>query len=513
MYELYIFASTVIDPRLRSDKAMMGHQPKVQKKLFYSKFNLDDRVRKDHILRKISTHIDFDFIYKEVEATYGDKGNVSVPPPVLLKMMLLLILYNVRSERELINTIPERLDWLWFLGYDIDDPIPHHSVLSKARARWGTEAFKHFFERIVWQCVEAGLVDGQKLFMDGCMIQADASNNSVVNKESLTRYLNKSYQTLESRLEEQNRDSDDDDDPKPGAANKKHISTTDPDAAVSRVGKGKPKLKYQVHRAVDDKNEIITATELTTGSVNEAHRLQSLLKTHHQNTGRKAQVCVGDSKYGTIENYLFCFDYGIKGHFESFEKVRRGSGRQKGIYPKEQFTYDRDLDQFTCPAGQILKKIKYYPLRQHFEYRTSPKLCKACDQSKRCTRSSLGRSLKRHLRQDDLDIMLAQKNSAEAKRDIHIRQHLMERTFARGCRYGLKRARWRRLWRVQIQEYLTAAIQNIMVYIRNIKEPQAAMGIRVKRPTLAALIVSQISWVTAIKSRMPLCGWRPIYLF
>ena len=74
---------------------MMGRQPKSQQKLFYTTFNLDQRVRKEHILRKIATHVNFDYIYKEVEGTYGSKGNVSVPPPVILKMMLLLILYNV----------------------------------------------------------------------------------------------------------------------------------------------------------------------------------------------------------------------------------------------------------------------------------------------------------------------------------------------------------------------------------------------------------------------------------
>ena len=105
---------------------MMGRQPKVQKKMFYTKFNLDRRIRQDHILRKINKHINFDFIYDQVKDTYGSKGNVSVPPPVILKMMLLLILYNVRSERELMATIPERLDWLWFLGYDLDDSIPDH---------------------------------------------------------------------------------------------------------------------------------------------------------------------------------------------------------------------------------------------------------------------------------------------------------------------------------------------------------------------------------------------------
>ena len=85
---------------------MMGHQNGYQHKFFVTGFNLDKRIRKGHILRKIAEKIDFDFIYKEVKETYGTNGNVSVPPPVILKIMLLLILYNVRSERELMVTIP-----------------------------------------------------------------------------------------------------------------------------------------------------------------------------------------------------------------------------------------------------------------------------------------------------------------------------------------------------------------------------------------------------------------------
>jgi hypothetical protein len=97
--------------------------------------------------------IDFEFIYQEVKDCYGGKGNVSVPPPVILKMMLLLILYNVRSER------------------------------------------------IVWQCAEAGLVDGSKLFMDSSLVDADAFNNSVVNvnKETLKIHLVRSFNELKSR--------------------------------------------------------------------------------------------------------------------------------------------------------------------------------------------------------------------------------------------------------------------------------------------------------------------------
>jgi hypothetical protein len=58
---------------------------------------LDPRVHKDHILREIVTHVNFDYIYKEIEDNYGNKGNVLVPPPVTLKMRLLLILYRIEN--------------------------------------------------------------------------------------------------------------------------------------------------------------------------------------------------------------------------------------------------------------------------------------------------------------------------------------------------------------------------------------------------------------------------------
>lgn len=119
---------------------MMGYQPDFQPKLFYHSINLDERIPANHILRKISSRMNFDFIYREVKDLYGGKGNVSVPPTTILKMLLLLILYNVRSERELMNTLPMRLDWLWFLEYDLENEIPNHSVLGKARNRWGVEA-------------------------------------------------------------------------------------------------------------------------------------------------------------------------------------------------------------------------------------------------------------------------------------------------------------------------------------------------------------------------------------
>jgi transposase len=437
---------------------MMGHQPPYQHKFFVKAFNLDKRIRPDHILRKILGKVDFDFIYQEVKETYGANGNVSVPPAVILKMMLLLVLYNVRSERELMLTIPERLDWMWFLGYDLHDEVPDHSVLSKARSRWGVEAFKRFFERIVWQCVEARLVDGKKLFVDASLIDADASNNSVIDKERVKKDISKSYHRLEERL-------DDLDLSKTAPADSRFVSTTDPDASVTRQSVGKSKLRYKTHRVVDPEHEVITATQVTPGAVNEGELLAEMIDQHKSNTHSNVKTAVADSRYGSIENFLLCSELKVRAPIPSLEERQRGSGRQKGIFPKEAFSYDSSRDLFVCPAGEELRRRNYSKTRRHYEYKAPQGACAKCALSLRCTAAKDGRTLKRHERQEDLDRMLREARTPRSGGDLKTRQHLSERSFARSTRYGYKRARWRRLWRVRIQDFLIATVQNILVLV------------------------------------------------
>ena len=217
---------------------------------------------------------------------------------------------------------------------------------------------------------------------------------------------------------------------------------------------------------------------MTPGEVHEAHRMQALIDNHEKNTDATVETVVADSKYGTLDNFLACKDRDINAHIPSLEQYQKGSGRQKGIFGRERFIYDSGKDIFICPAGQILKKRKYRKKRKHFEYSATKKTCNNCQLKSKCTRSKSGRTLKRHVRQVDVDLMLTQAISAESKRDIKTRQHLMERSFARSTRYGYKRARWRRLWKVQIQEYLTASIQNIMVLIANNHKPANAQSMR-----------------------------------
>jgi transposase len=459
---------------------MMGHQPPFQGQLFYHNINLDRRIRSDHPLRQIDKMIDFDFVYSEVQDKYGSRGNVSVPPPVILKLMLLLVFYNVRSERELLGTLPERLDWLWFLGLDLDSEIPDHSVLSKARRRWGSEVFKRLFERVVWQCVEAGLVDGEKIFMDSSLIEANASNNSIVDRESLERHVRKGYAEFEQRLEEEKEDKDSNDDEGKGSVNQRHVSMTDPDASVIRQrGAVKPKPRYKTHRAVDGAHEVITATEITPGGVDEAHRLVSLVDNHRKNTGCSAKVVVADSKYGTIDNFLVCHDRGIKAHIPDLKKVQDKGHRREGIFPMEAFQYDSEMDIYRCPAGEELKRRSPHQGRDSADYAAAKKSCQACVLKSQCTTSKTGRTILRHLRQEEIEVMREQAASWISRRDIFIRQHFMERSFAQATRFGFKRMRWRRLWRAQIQDYLTATLQNIKILMTHKRKPLGMAGMRV----------------------------------
>ena len=68
---------------------MMGVQDLLRGKLCYSNFNLDKRIRANHPLGKIDQLIGFDFIYQEVADEHSLKSNVSVPPPLILKLVLL----------------------------------------------------------------------------------------------------------------------------------------------------------------------------------------------------------------------------------------------------------------------------------------------------------------------------------------------------------------------------------------------------------------------------------------
>lgn len=150
-------------------------------KLFYQ-FSLEERVPADHLLRRVAAAVDFSFVRRLTKRFYSHTGQPSVDPVVIFKMALLGYLYGITSERRLVQEIQLNLAYLWFIGYDLDEPVPDHSVLSKARARFGPTVYLGFFKEIVRQCEQAGLVRGNKLYVDSTLVEADANRDGVASR-------------------------------------------------------------------------------------------------------------------------------------------------------------------------------------------------------------------------------------------------------------------------------------------------------------------------------------------
>lgn len=445
-----------------------------QKELFSYEVDLDRRVRADHPLRAVRRMIDFSFVRREVAPCYGHNGHVSADPEVVMKLMFLLFLDNVKSERELLRMLPERLDYLWFLGFGLDDEVPDHSVLSKARARWGQPVFASLFVRIVQQCVEVGLVDGAKLHLDGSLINAHASRDSVVKSSpELISALKRAYQVEERKLEGNLAD------PHYQPVNATLLSTTDPDAPCVRQSKkgatGDSRPRYKQHRAVDDRCGVITAVVTTPGDVPEPTQTETLLDQHQENTGHAATIVVGDQQYGTTDNHRRMQERGVRTHL----KTAPGGGLDPSRFGPADFAYEESSDRYRCPAGQWLYPRAYNPRRQHTEYKTRKGICAGCPLRERCTEAKDGRTVRRYREHERVMRAREQSASSEARRDYRRRRHLMEGSFAQSANcHGFKRARWRRLWRQQIQDWLIAACQNVKLLLRAFRPapPAAAAG-------------------------------------
>src|SRR5204863_2240839 len=114
--------------------------------------------------------------------------------------------------------------------------------------------------------------------------------------------------------------------------NDRLMSTTDPDASITRKGADPARPRYHHHRAIDDAHGVITAVETTPGSIAENKKLLTLIEAHRQNTGQAVAVAVADHKYGTVENYVACQQQKITAHLGD-ARSRQRHARSEGIFP------------------------------------------------------------------------------------------------------------------------------------------------------------------------------------
>jgi len=128
--------------------------------------SLEKLVPRDSFYRRLQERLDLSFVRELVEPLYARAGRPSIDPEVFFRLQLVMCHEGIRSERELMRVVYDRLSVRWYVGYDLFEELPNHSSLTRIRYRYGLSVFREFFERIVELCIEAGLVGGEELYFD-----------------------------------------------------------------------------------------------------------------------------------------------------------------------------------------------------------------------------------------------------------------------------------------------------------------------------------------------------------
>jgi transposase len=157
--------------------------------------SLEVLVPQAHFYRHLERTLDLSFVREFVQETYAGGGRPSIDPIVFFKLQMVMFFENIRSERLLMRYAADRLSVRWFLGYDLNEPLPDHSSLTKIRSRYDIEVFRRSFDAIVEQCQEAGLVWGRELYIDGTKVAANAGKGSVKPRFAVEAHLSSLFDT------------------------------------------------------------------------------------------------------------------------------------------------------------------------------------------------------------------------------------------------------------------------------------------------------------------------------
>ena len=234
----------------------------------FSYISPEQRVRADHPLRAIRTMTDrvFAELSPRFSKMYSNLGRPSIPPEQLLRALLLQSLYTVRSERLLMEEIDYSVLYRWFVGLSMDDPIWSPTTFSKNRDRLlAGDVAGAFFDAVLGQAADAGLLSDEHFTVDGTLLEAWASLKSFRRRDADPPPPpdDPGNPTVNFHGESRKNDT--------------HQSTTDPDAQLARKGPGKEaKLAYAGHVLLDNRYGLV-ANVCATAATGTAKREAALL--------------------------------------------------------------------------------------------------------------------------------------------------------------------------------------------------------------------------------------------
>src|SRR6476660_1258713 len=337
---------------------MMGQHDRSEALFYY--FRLEDQVPENHLLRLIERHISFALVRERLKPSYSETGRPSIDPEVLLWILLLGYLYGITSERKLLEELRMHLAWRWFTGLGFDQEIPHHSTFSKNRH--GRFQESNLFQEIVARCVEAGLVKGEHMSVDGSFIQANADHHSRVPREQLAEVAKVNHTVREYLVELEQENPIE-----PPVPQQDKVSTTDPDSTYATKG-GPARLGYYDNYLVDNASCVIVGVQATPARLSqESVAARDMIERYRERYGYLPQTLAADTTYGNGELLQWLDDRGIAPYI----RVKENPNGPTDLYGIEKFTYVPEENYYICPEGKPLKYVGINPHnRTHLYYST-----------------------------------------------------------------------------------------------------------------------------------------------
>lgn len=458
--------------------------------------SLEELVPSEHFYRRLEDRIDLSFVRDLVAPFYAGGGRPSVDPVVFFKLQLVMFFEDIRSERQLMRIVADRLSLRWYLGYDLFERLPNHSSLTRIRERFGVGTFRRFFERIVEMCIEAGLVWGKELFFDATKVEANAAVDSLAPRWAVEAHLEDLFdgdgpdgdeaegtselkgtarliETLPSAGDEKladasaegdwvSRDGRQDRSVRSGSYRRiadTRASKTDPDATPMRHGKEKLRLGYHTHYVVDGgKSRVILNALVTSSEVMEQQPMLDLLWRTSFRFHLRPRRVTGDTAYGTRANIAAVERAGIR----AYVNLKERGNPDKRFFSPSMFVYDEEQDLFRCPEGQELTPWNSGDSREGRRYKAKTKVCAACSIRAQCTPNKRGRTIFRHFDEGYVDRVRAYQGTLPYEKALRKRRVWVEPLFAEAKDWhGMRRFRLRRLEKVNIEALLIGAGQNI----------------------------------------------------
>jgi transposase len=441
---------------------MMGQHDRSEALFYY--FRLEDQVPETHLLRLIEKHIRFAFVREKLKGSYSDTGRPSIDPELLLRILLIGYLYGITSERKLVEELRMHLAWRWFTGLGFDQEIPHHSTFSKNRHGRFQESkvFEQLFEEIVARCLEAGLVQGKDLSVDGSFIEANASKQSRIPREQLAEaaQVNQTVRQYLVELERQNPTEE-------PVHEQDQVSTTDPDSTYATKGGTPARLGYYDNYLVDNQSCVIVGVQATAARMSqETVAAQDMIARFAEWQGRDPASVAADATYGNGEFLQWLMERGITPYMRTRDSALR---KNSPLYGPERFTYLPESNSYLCPAGEQLNYGGHNARNRTHVYIGTRKRCGGCAQKTQCTSSPL-KYLAIHMHEaarQRARALVPTHAFAKAQRE----RKKVEALFAElKNQIGLRRLRLRRLKFVREQFFLAAAAQNIKRLVRYLSQ-------------------------------------------